>query len=179
MAASYPGAVKTFATRTSGQSIDPAHINDLQDEVNAIESGLLNGTAPVNSSRIVATGLQVTGNSTVAALSVTGVVSFDASAVIALSSGDNHNVDVSTATVVYLLPSTSGSTITGLAGAAGKASVKYLVNQGAVSVGIKNLAGSISTNQFYLPSGDTSFAPGAVIGVLYRPLAGLERWGKF
>ncbi len=50
MAASYPGAVKTFVSRTPGQVIGSAHINDLQDEVNAIEAGLLNGTAPLTSS---------------------------------------------------------------------------------------------------------------------------------
>ena len=65
MAASYPGAVKTFAARSAGQVIDASHVNDLQDEVNAIEAGLLNATAPLNSS-----------NSTVAALSVSGASTF-------------------------------------------------------------------------------------------------------
>lgn len=64
MAASYPGAVKTFATRSAGQSIDPGHVNDLQDEVSAIESGLLNGTAPLVASNATLNGLQVTGTST-------------------------------------------------------------------------------------------------------------------
>jgi hypothetical protein len=50
MAASYPGAVKTFSNRASGHTIEAAHINDLQDEVTAIEDGLLNGTAPLTSS---------------------------------------------------------------------------------------------------------------------------------
>ena len=50
MAASYPGAVKTFASRSAGQTIDASHVNDLQDEVAAIEDGLLNGTASLISS---------------------------------------------------------------------------------------------------------------------------------
>lgn len=41
--ASYPSNVKTFATRTANQTIGSAHVNDLQDEVNAIEDGLVNG----------------------------------------------------------------------------------------------------------------------------------------
>jgi hypothetical protein len=41
MAASYPTAVKTFATRSSGQTIGSAHVNDLQDEVNAMQAALL------------------------------------------------------------------------------------------------------------------------------------------
>lgn len=46
-AASYPSAVKSFSTKTdgSGQTIFAAHINDLQDEVVAIETALLNGIA--------------------------------------------------------------------------------------------------------------------------------------
>lgn len=44
-AASYPSSVKTFATRTNGQTISASWFNDLQDEVAAIEGGLLNGFA--------------------------------------------------------------------------------------------------------------------------------------
>ena len=52
MPASYPTAAKTFASRSNGAVIDASHVQDLQDEVTAIESGLLNGTAPVLSSNI-------------------------------------------------------------------------------------------------------------------------------
>lgn len=76
MAASYPGAVKTFAARSGGQTIDASHINDLQDEVSAIEAGLLNGTAPVNSSRITAPALSVSAGSTLTTLSVFGGSTF-------------------------------------------------------------------------------------------------------
>lgn len=40
-AASYPTAVKSFTTKASGETVQAAHINDLQDEVTAIETGLL------------------------------------------------------------------------------------------------------------------------------------------
>ena len=43
--ADYPTSVKTFTTKVADQVIDPAHVNDIQDEVNAIETGLLNGVA--------------------------------------------------------------------------------------------------------------------------------------
>lgn len=78
MSASYPGAVKSFTSRNAGDVIQPAHVNDLQDEVNAIEAGLLNGTAPLNSSNSTVANLSVSGNSTiagaltVATLNVTG-----------------------------------------------------------------------------------------------------------
>ena len=80
---SYPDSVKSFTAKTAGQNIDPAHVNDIQDEVNAVEAGLLDGTARLNSSRSTLANLSVTGgstlagtlqssNSTLASLSVTG-----------------------------------------------------------------------------------------------------------
>ena len=43
MAATYPGGAKSFTTKTNGQTIDPAHVNDLQDEVTAVEQDLIAG----------------------------------------------------------------------------------------------------------------------------------------
>jgi len=41
--ASFPTSVKSFSARTSGETIAASHINDLQDEVAAIEADLING----------------------------------------------------------------------------------------------------------------------------------------
>jgi hypothetical protein len=41
MPASYPTSVKSFTTRSAGDTIQPAHVNDLQDEVTAVETDLL------------------------------------------------------------------------------------------------------------------------------------------
>jgi hypothetical protein len=61
--ASFPTSVKTFAARSAGQTIGSAHVNDLQDEVNAIEDGLINGTAPISiASLTVAGGSTFTGS---------------------------------------------------------------------------------------------------------------------
>lgn len=68
--ASYPSAVKSFGTKNAGDTIQPSHINELQDEVAALEDGLLNGTAPINSSRITAPAAQIT-NATISSLTVT------------------------------------------------------------------------------------------------------------
>lgn len=76
MPASFPGAVKTFASRSNGQTIDASHVQDLQDEVHAIEDGLLNGSAPINSSRITAPALSISAGSTLTTLSVTGGSTF-------------------------------------------------------------------------------------------------------
>jgi len=41
MAASYPGAIKSFTTKTNNvDDVDAAHINDIQDEIEAIETAL-------------------------------------------------------------------------------------------------------------------------------------------
>lgn len=47
MSASYPSAPKSFTTKTDGPSstVFAAHVNDLQDEVVAIENGLITGLA--------------------------------------------------------------------------------------------------------------------------------------
>jgi len=62
--ASFPGSVKTFASRSNGQAIDATHINDLQDEVTALEDGYLNATARLNSSHSTVAALSVAGGST-------------------------------------------------------------------------------------------------------------------
>lgn len=65
MPASYPTSAKAFATKTAGGVIQPADVNDLQDEVTAIETGLLTGTAPLNSSNSTVASLSVVGGSTI------------------------------------------------------------------------------------------------------------------
>lgn len=47
MAASYPTAVKAFTSKNTGDVVQATHVNDLQDEVTAIENALLNGLAHV------------------------------------------------------------------------------------------------------------------------------------
>lgn len=77
--ASFPTSVKTFAARSNGQTIDAAHVGDLQDEVNAIEDGFLNGTARLNSSHSTVVALSVAGGSTLATLRVGSTASFASS----------------------------------------------------------------------------------------------------
>lgn len=74
--ATYPTGVAAFTTKNNGDTIQPSHINGLQDEITAIEDGILNGTAPLNSSRVTAPSLQISGNST-----FVGTVTFSSNAV--------------------------------------------------------------------------------------------------
>jgi hypothetical protein len=41
MAASYPGTIKTFSTKAPGEAIASSHINDLQNEIVAVETQLV------------------------------------------------------------------------------------------------------------------------------------------
>ena len=68
--ASYPGSVKTFTTKNTGDVVQASHINDAQDEINAMEAGLLNGTARLNSSNSTVATLSVTGGSTFSVRSI-------------------------------------------------------------------------------------------------------------
>ena len=68
--AQYPSAVISFTTKNAGDTIQPSHINTMQDEITALEDGLLNGTAPINSSRITAPSAQI-ANCTISSLTVT------------------------------------------------------------------------------------------------------------
>jgi hypothetical protein len=71
--ASFPTSVKTFTSKNSGDVIQAAHVNDLQDEVNAVEAGYLQGSARLNSSHSTLAALSVSGGSTLAGtLQVTG-----------------------------------------------------------------------------------------------------------
>lgn len=66
--ASFPTSVYAPATKNSGDTIQAAHVNDLDGEVVAIEAGYRNGTAPLNSSGSTVTSLQANGPSTFAGL---------------------------------------------------------------------------------------------------------------
>lgn len=43
MSASFPTSVKSFTTKLAGDTINAAHVNDIQDEVVAVEQDLING----------------------------------------------------------------------------------------------------------------------------------------
>lgn len=62
--ASYPTSVKAFTTKNTGDVIQAAHVNDLQDEVTAIETGITAGTAHLASSNSTVANLNVLGKST-------------------------------------------------------------------------------------------------------------------
>ena len=64
--ASFPTSPHTFTNFSNGALSDAAQVTDIYGEVEAIEAGLLNGTARLNSSNSTVANLSVTGGSTFA-----------------------------------------------------------------------------------------------------------------
>lgn len=69
---SFPNSIFSPASKNTGDTIQAAHVTDLDSEVVAIEQGLRNGTAPLNSSNSTFAALAVSGAST-----FTGAVTFN------------------------------------------------------------------------------------------------------
>ena len=107
--ASYPNAVKSFTNKNAGDTIQPAHINDLQDEIAALEDGLLNGTAPLNSSRITAPAAQIS-NATISSLTVS-VMSISN---LQTTASTTASLNVTTGSTMAALNVTTGSTMAAL-----------------------------------------------------------------
>src|SRR3990167_245141 len=157
MAASYPTSVKSFTTKNTSDAIQAAHVNDLQDEVAAIEGGLLNGTAPLNSSNSTLAALSVTGNSTVTNLNVTGGCT--------LASFSISNLQVSSNSTLTNLSVTGGSTFATVnQGASTLASLSVTgnstlaaVNQGASTLASLSVTGG-STLASLSVTGDSTLA---------------------
>lgn len=99
--ANFPGSVTTFAARTNGQTIDASHVQTLQDEVNAIEDGYLNGSARLNSSNSTLNNLSVLGGSTLAKLEVSGGSTFVGKQTIASTALIACRVSLSTTATTY------------------------------------------------------------------------------
>lgn len=74
--ASFPNSIFAPTTKNTGDTIQASHVNDVQDEIIAIEQGYRQATAPLNSSGSTMTSLSVTGGSTLASVSVTGGSTF-------------------------------------------------------------------------------------------------------
>jgi hypothetical protein len=164
--ANYPTSVPSFTNKSAGQTIASAHINSIQDEVVAIGSGLLQGTAPLASSNSTVANLSVSGASTLATLGVTGNSSFGGAFVrkgvidVTLSSGDNHNLNptgISSAYALRLTGSASGSTLTGITGGAVGREL-LLIRASTAIIGLKNDAGSSAGVRIQMASNsDTTF----------------------
>ena len=96
---SFPASVFAPTTKTAAQTIQAAHVNDVQDEIVAIEGGYRNATAPLNSSNSTLAALSVVGNSTLASSITLGTIPY----IMPSSGGSTGHV--------LMCVSTSGSTM--------------------------------------------------------------------
>jgi len=135
----FPLSVWSPTTKNAGDVIQPAHINDAQDEIVAIEGGIRNGTAPVNSS-----------NSTVAALSVLGGSTFAGSVHVAGSVQIDGNSSFTSSTlaiggVSYKFP-TASPTSTGQALVCTSTGTPNVLGWGSVPTPVVLLKGTNGTD---------------------------------
>lgn len=151
MAASYPTAVKSFTVKTASQKVLAAHVNDLQDEVAAIEAGILNGTAPVNAAASTFTSLSVSGGSTVTTLQA------GASTLTTLQAGASTLTSLNVAggsTVRDLMPAADSTY------ALGNSTRRFIIHGSQLSTGsvpvaaLASTAGTPSTATFYRGDGE-------------------------
>ena len=156
MAASYPGAVKTFVSNAAGDKILSAYVNEIRDEITAIEGGILNGTAPVNAAASTFTSLSVSGGSTLTTLQA------GASTVTTLSAG---------ASTLTSLNVAGGSTLRDLMPAAndtyalGNSTRKWMIHGSQLSTGtvavaaLASTAGTADTTTFFRGDGVWAIPP--------------------
>src|SRR4051812_22831006 len=130
--ASFPTAVKSFATVVNGGTIQAATTNDMQDEISAIETGYLNGTARLNAAASTVASLNVTGASTLSGSVIHGGAWVNGPEPFAgsftLSTGNTNDLAVSSfVSLIRVIANSSGSTLTGLAFAGGAVNRQMLL----------------------------------------------------
>lgn len=176
-AASYPTAIKSFTTKASGDTVQAAHINDLQDEVTAIETNLLQApttytptwgnTGTANSlgngtltgaywqvGKFVRFRLSLTWGTTTTSGSGNWTLSLPTTAeTFAMAGGLTGIAQDSSATAFYPITALSASTTT--------FSPVYHFNNGSNIVGLSNLT---TSTPFTWASGDTLTITGWYFG---------------
>jgi len=171
--ASYPTAVKVFTTKNAGDTIQAADVDDLQDEVNAIEAGLLNGTAPLNAAASTLASLSVTGGSTFAgAVTITGTFTAPALALPYVRVTQSAKTDVASATWTGISFDTEVIDASNLHSTSVNSSRITLGSSGSWLVGgsVAFAPNSSATRQIRILVNDTNAA--AYLGINALPAAG-------
>lgn len=185
---SFPTSIFSPASKNTGDTIQAAHVTDLDSEVVAIEQGLRNGTAPLNSSNSTFAALSA-GASTLAAVSVTGestmggVTTFRAPLVMptastTLSGGSTRFDNVllpSTAVLLRVDGNSTAIAISGISTVVG-GRVLYVVNaEAAAAVTLLNEdANSSATCRLQLGGSNRTISAGGMVVLIYDGVTG--RW---
>lgn len=171
--ASFPTSAKTFTTKSAAQTIASAHMNDVQDEVNAIEVGYLQGSARLNSSHSTMVALSVSGGSTILGDLTARGGWYGGAETISLAAGNNHNLVIaSTTTFLTLNGNAGGSTLTGISAPAAQNRVIYAVI-GTAGVGLLDQnGGSSADSQFVISSAASTLVVSGFYVLAYM----VNRW---
>lgn len=73
---SWPGSIFAPTVKSAGQTIQAAHVNDVQDEVVAMQTGWSDGTARLHSSNSTVANLTVSGDANLARVDISGGSTF-------------------------------------------------------------------------------------------------------
>lgn len=180
--ASYPSSIKSFTTRVDGQTIVAAWFNEIQDEVVAIETALLDGFAhavkpstdnaqDLGTAALSWRDLHVERNALIGGtLGITGVTTFTGAAVVGSLRGTEETITatgsvndqvIGATTTILRCNNATALTITGFTGgAAGR--VLIVESVGAGTVEFDHQTGSTAANQLinFVTVGNTPLAAG-------------------
>lgn len=197
--ASFPDSIFSPASKNNGDTIQASHVTDLDGEVVAIEQGLRNGTAPLNSSNSTFAALSVTGGSTFATVSagastlasanvsgastLAGAVTFRSpfyvpTASTTLSGGSTRFDNVALPSTGVLLRVDGNSTAIAISGlsTATDGRVLYLANvESAAAITLLDEdANSSATSRFQLGGSNRTINAGGLATLVYDGVTG--RW---
>ena len=159
MANSFPGSVKTFSTKSTGDTIQASHVTDLQDEVTAVETILLNGPLTMGNSTVntVFTNTSVTiSNSTVNTAHTSAGLTVGANVTVNATTVFVGNSTVNTAHTSAGLTVGANVTVNATTVFVGNSSVNTAITgTGITSTGNLTIGGdtSASSLKFLEPSG--------------------------
>lgn len=176
--ASFPDNIFSPASKNNGDTIQASHVTDLDSEVVALEQGLRNGTAPLNSSNSTFTGLSVSGGSTFG-----GEATFRAGVVVptgstTLSGGSTRFDNVVVPSTVVFLRVDGNSTAIAISGFSTftGARLLYVANvEAAAAITLLNEdANSSATCRIQLGGSNRTINAGGMVTLVYDGITG--RW---
>jgi hypothetical protein len=195
--ATYPGGVKTFTTKTDNiDTVSASHVNDLQDEVNAIEDGLLNGSAQLSCSNATAKALSVTGGSTlqdatVNTLQVSSVSTFAGqvtfgsemiwTVVQSTVSGQVNNwnpAGLSSATIIEVTADSTLSTITGITPRSGGRPLILTFRSTGITFAHDNAGSSADARLFVTLAGGNYLVASSIDSLWFYYSTQVSRWRR-
>jgi hypothetical protein len=190
MAASYPTSAKTFTTKATNDSIEASHVNDLQDEVTAVETALIDtlqhglkftdatydiGASGATRPRDLFLSRNLVVGGTIAPVGALTVGDLRGTEETITATGTVNDQALGAATTILRCNNASLLTLTGFTGgAAGRLLIVYKAGAGLVE--FDHQTGSAAANQLvnFATVGNTPLSTNGY--AMYRYDGTLSRW---